>query len=326
MNIPLAEPSLSGNEREYLLKAFDSGYLTHNGEWEDRFEEQFGKWIGRPALATSSGTGALHVALLSLGVGHGDEVICPALTFGASASVIVACGAKPVFVDVQENGCIDWSHAHRRVNKRTKAILSVHLYGVDACTEDSYVPVIEDACESLGMVEPKGHCSAYSFYGNKPITTGEGGMLVGNLGNARKYRDGGFTNTYDMEVPGLNYRMTNLQAAVGCAQLERIDDLVGKRLANAAFYQKHLKGFGRWLFVAEVDNPVVVANHLKEHGIDTRPVFRPLHLTKAFRTDGKFKRSEKIWETGICLPTGPHVTQEQQEKIVELVNESRKLQ
>lgn len=324
--LALANIDLSGNERKYLLEAFDSGYLTHQGKWEDEFEDRFGKWIGRPSLATSSGTGALHIALLSLGVGHGDEVICPALTFGASASVILACGAKPVFVDVQENGCMNWEHALRKVNKRTKAIMSVHLYGEDAGFHESWVPVVEDSCESLGMVEPRGHCSAYSFYGNKPITTGEGGMLVGNLGNARKFRDGGFTNTYDMEVPGLNYRMTNLQAAIGCAQLERIDDLVGKRLANAAFYQKHLKGFGKWLYVADVPNPVKTAEHLKKNGVDTRPVFRPLHLTKAFRTDGKFKTAEKVWETGICLPTGPHVTQEQQEKIVELVNESRKLQ
>ena len=235
--IPLACPDLRGNERKYLLEAFDSGYLTHQGQFEDRFEAEFGKWIGRPALATSSGTGALHLALLSLGVSRGDEVILPSLTFGATASVVVQVGARPVFVDVDPDTFgINWKHARGKVNRRTKCVISVHLYGEDAGIEDIGVPVVEDACEALGIVPVRGHTAAYSFYGNKPITTGEGGMLVGNLGNARQYRDGGFTHDYDQIVPGLNYRMTNLQAAVGCAQLERVEELVAKRLENAARY------------------------------------------------------------------------------------------
>jgi perosamine synthetase len=320
--IPLACPDLSGNERKYLLEAFDSGYLTHQGAFEDRFEDEFGKWVGRPALATSSGTGALHLALLSLGIGRGDEVILPALTFGATASVVVQVGARPVFVDVDQNTWgINWLHARKRVNSRTRAVISVHLYGEDCGIEDLGVPVIEDACEALGIVPVRGHCAAYSFYGNKVITTGEGGMLVGNLGNARQFRDGGFTSDYDMTVPGLNYRMTNLQAAVGLAQLERVDDLVSQRLENARRYSEALKGRGKWLFVAESPNPVALAKHLNANGVQTRPVFRPLHMTRAFACEGNFKRSERIWETGLCLPTGPHVTPEQVQKISELVNE-----
>jgi perosamine synthetase len=319
--IDLAKPSLDGNERKYLLQAFDSGYLTHHGEWESRFEQQFGRWIGRPALATSSGTGALHIALLSLGVGPGDEVIVPTLTFGATASVVVACGARPVLVDVTENFGINWQHVKSRINRRTKAVISVHLYGEDAGYEDVGVPVIEDGCESLGMVEPRGHCTAYSLYGNKAITTGEGGMLVGNIGNARKYRDGGFTPSYDVEVPGLNYRMTNLQAAIGCAQLERIDDLIAKRLENAARYAAHLPGRGKWLFVVETQTPVSLQERLKKCGVDSRPVFKPLHLTQAFRQDGKFPKSEKAWTNGLCLPTGPHLTKIEQEKVIDLVSD-----
>ena len=144
-------------------------------------------------------------------------------------------------------------------------------------------------------------------------------MLVGNLGNARKYRDGGFTSNYDMEVAGLNYRMTNLQASVGCAQLERIDELVQKRLENAERYKQALKGRGKWLFVAECSNPVSLANHLRSNGIDSRPVFRPLHLTQAFRQAGKFKNAERIWETGLCLPTGPHLSPEEQKRVIENV-------
>lgn len=318
--IPLAKPDLTGNERKYLLEAFDSGYLTHNGSFEDRFEQEFGRWIGRPAIATSSGTGALHIALLSLGVGPGDEVVVPSLTFGATASVVVACGARPVLVDVTEDFGINWQHAKGRVNRRTKAVISVHLYGEDAGFEDVGVPVIEDSCEALGMVEPKGHLSAYSFYGNKVITTGEGGMLVGNLGRARLFRDGGFTPDYDSLVAGLNYRMTNLQAAIGCAQLERIDELVGRRLENAERYRQALRGRGKWLFVAECTDPVSLADHLRANGVDSRPVFRPIHLTQAFRQAGKFPKSERIWETGLCLPTGPHLRKEEQERIIGLVS------
>jgi perosamine synthetase len=319
--IHLAKPDLSGREREYLLQAFDSGYLTHHGEFEDRFEKEFGRWIGRPALATSSGTGALHIALLSLGVGRGDEVILPALTFGATAAVVVQVGARPVFVDVDpETWGINWKHVRSKVNRRTKCVIAVHIYGEDARVEDVGVPVVEDSCEALGMVSPKGEMACFSFYGNKPITTGEGGMLVGSVGRARQFRDGGFTPEYDQLVPGLNYRMTNIQAAIGCAQLERIDELVRKRLENADRYAKALKGRGKWLFVAETANPVSLAAHLRANGVDTRPVFKPLHLTQAFRCDGKFKHSERIWETGLCLPTGPHLEQEQQNKVIELVS------
>lgn len=320
--IPLARPDLSGNERKYLLEAFDSGYLSHQGTFEDRFENEFGKWIGRPALATSSGTAALHLALLSLGVGRGDEVILPVLTFGATASVVVQVGAKPVFVDVDaQTWGINWSHALRKINKRTRAIIAVHLYGEDAgISKDAGIPIIEDSCEALGVVPVRGHSTCFSFYGNKPITTGEGGMLVGNLGNARKWRDGGFTSDYNMDVAGLNYRMTNIQAAIGCAQLERVDELVAKRLGNAKRYAESLKGRGKWLFVAECENPIFLANHLRENGVETRPVFRPLHMTQAFRQDGKFSHAERIWETGLCLPTGPHLTEEQQKKVIGLVD------
>lgn len=318
-SIALAAPDLTGNERKYLLEAFDSGYLTHNGSFEDRFENEFGRWIGRPALATSSGTGALHIALLSLGVGPGDEVIVPCLAFCATASVVVACGARPVLVDVTEDFGINWQHVRSKVNKRTKAVISVHLYGEDAGYEDVGVPVIEDGCESLGIVPPRGHCTAYSFYGNKVITTGEGGMLCGNLGNARHYRDGGFDHQYNSVVAGLNYRMTNLQAAIGCAQLERIDELVNRRLGNAARYKSALNGRGKWLFVAECPNPVSLAGHLRANGIDSRPVFRPLHMTQAFRQAGKFKNAERIWETGLCLPTGPHLSPEDQKRVIEHV-------
>lgn len=323
--VPLAQPDLSGNERKYLLEAFDSGYLTHVGEWEERFEKQFSLYVGRPSLAVSSGTAALHIALMTLNVGPGDEVIVPNMTFGATAAVVSALGAKPVFVDCEEDFTINWNHVPMKLTRRTKAVIAVHLYGNVSQIPSCPVPVIEDSCEALGMVEPKSHLSCFSFYGNKVMTTGEGGMLSGNLGNARHYRNGGFTPDYDMLVSGLNYRMTNLQAAIGCAQLERIDDLLSRRLENAALYASLIKGQGKWLFVADSDDAVGLTEHLKKSGVDCRPVFRPLHMTKAFRRDGKFPVSVRLWERGVCLPTGPHVSSEQIKKISEMINEHHDL-
>jgi perosamine synthetase len=317
---PLASPDLTGRERQYLLEAFDSGYLTHVGVWNQRLEARFSEWIGKPSLACSSGTAALHLALMSLGVGEGDEVICPTLTFGATAAVIAQVGAKPVLVDVTSKFGIDWDQAREKVTRRTKAVMAVHLYGEDAGVEDIGVPVLEDSCEALGM-EVRGHLAAFSFYGNKTMTTGEGGMLVGKLGDAKLYRDAGFQGAdYDMVVPGLNYRMTNLQAAIGCAQLERVDDLIAQRKANAYRYSV-LKGAGKWLFVLDCDNPVSMGLWLKKNGIETRPVFRPLHLTKAFRQSGDFPVAERIWERGLCLPTGPHLEQLEQSRIISLVDQ-----
>jgi len=320
--IPLAKPSLDGNERKYLLEAMDSGYLTHCGVWEHRFEHEFSQWIGRSSIACSSGTGALHIALMTFGIGPGDEVIVPALTFTACASVVKQLGANVRLCDVTEDFGINWDQAAKLITRRTKAIIAVHLYGQNCHVPgESFcgIPIIEDACEALGLVNPAGWLTAYSFYGNKPMTTGEGGMLCGKLGAATYFRDGGFDEKYDALVAGLNYRMTNLQAAIGCAQLERIDELVATRAKNAAHYAERIDGRGQWLFVAESRNPVSLAAYLQMSGIETRPVFMPLHLTRAFGTSQKFKVSESIWERGLCLPTGPHIGDEEIERICDLI-------
>jgi perosamine synthetase len=202
------------------------------------------------------------------------------------------------------------------------AIIPTHLYGESAGDFRQFgVPVVEDACESLGMVPLMGDLTAYSFYGNKPLTTGEGGMLCGKLGGAREWRDGGFDNDYRNTLPGLNYRMSNLQAAVGLAQLERFDDLLAARLRNAEAYASALPGKGKWLFVTNTDDPIGLAGHLKAFGVETRPVFTPLHLSPAFRhyAKGKYRVSEEIWSHGLCLPTGPHVTLNDVDRITELV-------
>ena len=148
-------------------------------------------------------------------------------------------------------------------------------------------------------------------------------MLCGQFGNARDWRDGGFDQDYRNTIPGLNYRMTNMQAAVGLAQIERFDSLLERRLRNASIYSKNLRGRGKWLFVAEVNNPREVGRKLLERGIQTRPVFTPLHRSPAFRqyAKGNYKASDAFWERGICLPTGPHVSPQQAELISEAVLE-----
>lgn len=322
--IPLATPDLSGNELKYLTECITTGYVTHAGRFERDFEAAFSKRFNTPCIATSSGTGALHLALLSLGIGPGDECIVPDLTFGATASVVLAVGAKPVFVDVdRQTWGLDKNRLLGVLTKRTRAILPVHLYGEDAGDFRQFgIPVVEDACEALGMVPIRGNLAAYSFYGNKGLTTGEGGMLCGELGNAKGWRDGGFDKDYRHSLPGLNYRLSNMQAAVGLAQLERFDQMCSARLANALRYQESLKGKGRWLFCVETENPHALQAHLKENGVDSRPIFTPLHLCPAFRVHakGKYKVAEEIWSRHLALPTGPHLTEQQQQKIVGLIH------
>ena len=323
-----AEPDLRGNELKYLTECIETNYVTHAGRFERDFERAFTDKFRRPSIATSSGTGALHLALLSLGIGHGNEVILPSLTFSATASVVLAVGAKPVFVDCDPaTWGMDKDRVDSAITQRTKAIIPVHLYGCDAGDFSEFgIPVVEDACESLGMVPQRGAMSCYSFYGNKVITTCEGGMLCGDFGNARLYRDGGFDENYSNVVAGLNYRMSNMQAAIGLAQLERFDDLLEVRLNNARRYASKLAGRGKWLFVATVRNPKLVQGKLKDCGIDSRPVFTPLHLSPAFKTEGSFENSERIWRHGLCLPTGPHLTEKQQDKIIEVVCHSALMQ
>jgi len=322
--IALARPILEGNERKYVNECLDTGWLTYKGRFEGEFEKAISERLKSPALVCSSGTGALHLALLSLGIGAGDEVIVPDLTFGTTASVVLAVGAKPVLVDVRRDTFgLDQNRVLGVLNKKTRAIIPVSLFGLDPGDFRQFgIPVIEDAAESFGMVPLRGRVSCFSFFANKVLTTGEGGALVGDFGNAREWRNGGFDEEYRNTLPGLNYRMTNIQAAIGLAQMERCDELLGARLANSEFYGKHLPGKGKWMFCVETKDPIGLIAHLKESGVESRPMFTPLHRSPAFRVyaKGKYKVSDEIWENHVSLPTGPHLKQEEIEKITELVN------
>ncbi len=321
INIPIASPVFKGNELKYVTDAVSSGWVTSNGKYVKQFENMFEDYIGLPSAACTSGTAALHLALLSSGIGHGDEVIVPNLTFANTATVIIHVGAVPVLVDVKDDFCIDPELIERAITKNTKAIIPVHLYG-NRCDMNKIIrisgkynlKVIEDCCEAID-VNPIGDFGCYSFFANKSITTGEGGMVCGkDLETVKKYRDGGFDKDYYHTLPGLNYRMTNMQAALGCAQMENLGLLEEKRRRIICKYQD-LPGQGKWLFVFETDDPEGTREYLKDHGIESRPVFYPLNLMPPFKNEADFPVSHRLWKTGVCIPSGPHLTIEEAEYI-----------
>ena len=242
--IPISQPSLGEREIEYVLSAVKSGWISSKGQYIDAFEKQFADFVGiKYALAVSNGTNALHLALASCGIKAGDEVIIPDLTFIATENAVRYTGADVVFVDIDKDTlCISPVSIERAITGKTKAIIPVHLYGHPANMREIMriakihsLVVIEDAAEALGAeayrqrVGSIGKCGVFSFYGNKIITTGEGGMLTTNdhitFEKARYLRDHAMDQhkRYWHTMVGFNYRMTNLQAAVGLAQMERID-------------------------------------------------------------------------------------------------------
>src|ERR1700736_2352778 len=248
--IPISKPMIGAREKQLVLDALDSGWVSSIGKYIDEFEEKFASYCGTEyALAVSNGTTGLHLALATLGIEAGDEVIIPDLTFVATANAVAYTGATPVLADVDAGPlCLDPLSVKSRITPRTRAIVPVHLYGhpadMDALTaiaEAHGLAIIEDAAEAHGAeykgrrVGGLGKCAVFSFYGNKIITTGEGGMLTTNdhsfYQRARRLRDHAMSaeKRYFHEERGFNYRITNLQAALGVAQLERIDDFLDRR-------------------------------------------------------------------------------------------------
>ena len=330
----MAAPDLGTLEAEYLTLAFNSGYLTHHGKYVEQFEKEFAGYvahgeIAKNALACSSGTAAMHLALLAAGVGKGDKVIVPDICFPTVASVVKHMGAKLVIVDVAEDHLIPTQMLAEKVDKKTKAVIAVDLYGENADALSllsgylhTGVALIQDACESLGFVKPYGDYTVYSFYANKVMTTGEGGMLVGkDLGVAKMYRDGGWDQDYKMTLPGLNYRMTNLQAAIGCAQLTRLPEMLSVYRKQTSRYAKWFNGYGRWMFVMNCKFPAILKERLAKKGIASRPVFYPLHLQEPFKQRGSFRNALKTWSTGLCLPTGTHLADADVDFIIDNIKE-----
>ncbi|MBA3357180.1 MAG: DegT/DnrJ/EryC1/StrS family aminotransferase [Pyrinomonadaceae bacterium] len=345
--IPVAAPVLAGNEKAYVLDCIESSWISSCGKYVEKFERAFADYCGvGHAVSCSSGTAALHVALLALGVGTGDEVILPTLTFVATANAVTYCGARPRFVDIEpDTWTIDPALIEAKITARTKAILPVHLYGyvanMDAVTELAgrhNLFVVEDAAEAHGAefrgrrVGSLSDVAAFSFYGNKIISSGEGGMVVTDSEELGRYaaqlRGQGMdlNQRYWFPIIGYNYRMPNLTAAVGLAQLELIDWHLNRRREIASWYRDILRdvpGIGwqsakdgrknvDWLFTIILDEPIRVSRddviaRLSERGVETRPVFYPMHVLPPYREmgqeDGLFPVAERVARSGLSLPT-----------------------
>lgn len=358
--IPIYEPDLSGNELAYVTDCVRSGWVSSLGSYVAKFEEAFSEFCGAEyGVGVSSGTVALHLALVALGVGPGDEVIVPTLTFVATASAVRHAGAKPIFVD---SGLTTWTidpqGIEERITPRTKAIMPVHLYGhpaemdpICAIAKEHGLAVIEDAAEAHGAeykgqrVGSIGHAGCFSFFGNKIVTTGEGGMIVTGsrelAERARLLRDHAMSKErryWHLEV-GYSYRLTNLQAAIGLAQVERIDDLVEKKRRIARWYEeglKEIRGISLppeatwaknvyWMYSILVEDEFgmrrdEVMLRLQEKGIDTHPFFYPLHTMPPFRGEEGLPVAEELSRKGINLPSGVTLTRKEVEYICQTLS------
>ena len=358
--IPVAAPVLDGREKEYVLECLSTSWISSNGRFIVEFEKAFADFCGvEHAVATNNGTTALHLALISLGLKPGDEVIVPTLTYIASANAVRYCGAIPVFVDNHvPNFNMDPDAIQAKITGRTKGILPVDLFGhpVDLdpilqIAENNGLFVLEDAAEAVGArykgrrLGGHGTCATFSFFGNKIITTGEGGMVTTNDGELaarlRLFRGQGMDprRRYWFSVVGYNYRMTNIAAAIGLAQLERVDIHLAKRKLIAEGYNRRLTRYSDrfllptaeawadhayWMYTIILRESLMVdrdevMRDLDEVGIETRPVFWPMHVLPPYRdtTGEAFPCAEFCSSRGISLPTHGLLTENDLDRVVD---------
>jgi perosamine synthetase len=350
--IPASEPVLAGREREYVLEALDSNWISSQGPFNERFERAFAAYVGaRHALTCTNGTAALHLALVALGVGPGDEVICPALTYVASANAVRYCGATPVFVDVDATTwTLDPGQLDSVLTPRTRGIIAVHLYGrvarlneISAFARTHGLFVVEDAAEAHGALHAGrrvgsiGDIGTFSFYGNKIISSGEGGMVVTDDDRLAElvglFRGQGQDprQRYWFTTIGFNYRMTNVAAAIGLGQLEQIEWHLARRSQVATWYAESLNGasdlelatgtdYGGvdWMVGALVspDARDEVVEYLKEVGVETRPFFPALHTLPPYAADGAtFPVAERLSASGLSLPTSAALSRDEVEYV-----------
>ena len=352
----VAEPMLAGNERAYVLDCLDSTWISSAGKYIERFEQAFADYCGtRHAIATNNGTTALHLALVVLGLKPGDEVIIPTVTYIATANAVRYCGATPVLCDVLEGTMnLDPAKIEELITPRTRGIIPVHLYGHPAAmTEVNQVAgkhglwILEDAAEAHGAevdgrrVGGLGTMATFSFFGNKIITTGEGGMITTDddeLAKAlRLYRGQGMDpqRRYWFPVIGYNYRMTNIQAAIGLAQMEQIGEALSDRQQVADWYNELLAPLANelvlprpeswarqvfWMYniflrEGDAERRDAVMAHLDAQGIETRPVFYPMHVLPPYREDSRYPVADLWAQRGINLPTHRRLRKDQIERI-----------
>ena len=367
--IYLSSPHMGGGELKYIQEAFDQNWIAPLGPNVDNFEKELCAYSGAEHCAVlSSGTAAIHLALIILGIKQGDNVICSSFTFSASANPIVYQGANPIFIDSEadtwnmdpvllEEAITD----QIKKGNKPKAVIFVHLYGMPGKIEEIVnvckkydIPLIEDAAEALGSsfkgqkLGTFGDFGIYSFNGNKIITTSGGGALVSS--NEAWIKKARFLATqardqaphYQHSEIGYNYRMSNIAAGIGRGQLQVLDTWVEKRRANYDFYKQNLKDKGfafideptddhfsnRWLTTVLIDKTIAgfdretLRTELEKYNIETRPLWKPMHLQPIFK---KYKNyggavSEKLFEGGLCLPSGSNLTAEQKELIISKLN------
>lgn len=354
ITIPIYKPSLAGNEKQYVNDCLDSTWISSKGKYINEFEKAFADFVGiQHAASVCNGTVAIHLALLALGVGPGDEVIVPTLTYIASVNAIAYTGATPVFVDsLPDTWQMDPADVKKKITSKTKAVMAVHLYGhpcdmdaLCAITKEHDLFLIEDCAEAIGSkykgkhVGTFGDIATFSFFGNKTITTGEGGMVVTNdetlFDRAVHFKGQGLAKhrQYWHDVIGYNYRMTNICAAIGLAQLEQVNSFIERKQeiaqkyseafqhSNIRFHQSHPDVTHTYwmcsILVAEAKDRDTLRDHLALLGIETRPLFYPIHTMPMYST--KFQRhlvAEDLGWRGINLPSFPGISNEELDSII----------
>ena len=349
--IPIFEPHFTGNEKKYLIDCIDTTWISSQGEYISRFENALAEYHGvKHAIVTSSCTTALHLSLKAMDIGSGDEVICPCLTFIAPANMVILSGAKLVLVDIDNKSfTIDFNLLEEKISKNTKAIVVVHQFGHAAHMDELItiarkynLKIIEDNAESIGarykgkLLGTFGDIATYSFFGNKIITSGEGGAILTNNQEVaikcRELRDHGMSHKkkYHHIDIGYNYRMTNMQAAIGLAQMEKLDEILALRKKQMDFYYKELikvngiklREFAEWcepvhwMITITLDNSYDRDEFLlcmKDNGIECRQMINPVHHAEQFVNQFKneFPVASKISAQSVHLPSGLNVTEEQ---------------
>jgi perosamine synthetase len=363
--IPVCEPKFFGNEKKYVDECLDTNWISSAGKFMQLFEESFADFIGvKHGVSCCNGTVAIHLAMESLGIGKGDEVIIPDLSNIATANGVILTGAKVVLVDIEKDTlCIDPKKIEEKITPRSKAILVVHLYGhptdmdpILRIAKKYNLYVVEDCAEAHGAeyngkkVGSLGDMATFSFYANKIVTTGEGGMVVTNddkfAERARLIRNLAFTEPrFHHSVLGFNYRLTNVQAAIGYAQMEKIKHILKEKLHVMNQYNKLLSGQKGitlpkeaswaknvyWMYTILIEPEFGLARdevmrQLGAKGIDTRSIFYPFHLQPLFVNgnderfpdcSGKYPVSEEVAQKGLYLPSGIGLKGEEIKKVVD---------
>jgi len=362
-SIPVSEPSLIGNEINYVLDCLKTGWISSRGKYVELFEKKFSEFIGaKNSISCSSGTTALHLSLKSLGIKENDEVIVPNFTFIAPVNSIIYCGAKPVLVDVDSRTyCMNLDKLKKKINRKTKAIIIVHTYGypqnikeIIQLAKKKNIFVIEDCAEAIGSFLNDKHvgiesdAGTFSFFGNKTISTGEGGLIVfkekKHLQRAKSLRNHAMSEKikyYHTDI-GYNYRITNMQAAVGLAQVEKVKKFIQKKIWIAKMYEKYLikdknlilphtpsnAQHSYWLYTILINNfsqlkRDKLIDALNNKGVEVRKPFFPVHRMKPYKKYAKtenFHTSDKIYKSGICLPSFFSLNLQQIKTISNIIN------